>query len=80
MKKPIKKSIDVANEMVRLSTNMLPPVPQVVCDPSCLTIALLNVRSILAKVPDITAEKSLNSTNIQCFCETWLNASVFTCT
>ena len=73
--KAIKKSIDVANEMVRLSSNILPPVPQVVCDASCLTIALLNVRSILGKMPDILADKALCSTSIQCFCETWLNPS-----
>ena len=40
-----------------------------------VTIALLNVRSILAKLPDITADHSLRSASILCFCETWLNAS-----
>ena len=63
--------------MVRLNANILPPVPDIVCDPSCLryTIALLNVRSILHQVPDITADKILSSANILCFCETWLNGS-----
>ena len=42
---------------------------------SHLTIALLNVRSILAKLPDIRADNSLRSASILCFCETWLNAS-----
>ena len=73
--KAIKKSVEVENEMVRLSTNLLQPV-QVTCDPSShVTIALLNVRSILAKLPDITADNSLRSASILCFCETWLNAS-----
>ena len=66
-----KRSIDVENEMVRLNTNLLQPVPQVLCDStsvSHLTIALLNVRSIVSKLPD-------NSLSILCFCETWLNAS-----
>ena len=31
--------------------------------------------SILAKLPDIKADKSLMSATIHCFCETWLNAS-----
>ena len=42
---------------------------------SHLTIALLNVRSLLAKLPDIKADNSLMSATIQCFCETWLNTS-----
>ena len=73
--KAIKKSIDVANEMIRLNTKVLPPMPQVMCDSSCLNIALLNVRSIRAKLPDLLADETLCSTTIQCFCETWLNAS-----
>ena len=53
-------------------------MPQVLCNVtsvSHLTIALLNVRSIVAKLPDIIADDSLRTTTIQCFCETWLNAS-----
>ena len=74
--KAIKKSIDVENEMVRLNANLLQSVPEASCDPfSCVTIALLNVRSILAKLPDIRADNSLKSASILCFCETWLNAS-----
>ena len=72
MQKPL---IDVENEMVRLNTNLLQPVPQVLCDStsvSHLTIALLNVRSIVSKLSDIKAD---NSRSILCFCETWLNAS-----
>ena len=68
--KAIKKSIDVEK---RLNSN---PVPPVSCDSSCqVTIALLNVRSILAQLPDIRADHSLRSVSILCFCETWLNAS-----
>ena len=55
--KAIKKSIDVESEMVRLNSNLLPPVPEVLCDPSHVTFALLNVRSILAKLLDIRADK-----------------------
>ena len=75
--KAIKKSIDVENEMIRLNANLLQPVP-VLCDStsqSHLTIALLNVRSIVSKLPDIKADNSLRSASILCFCETWLNAS-----
>ena len=74
--KAIKKSIDVEIEMVRLTSNLLQPVPEVSGDPSShVTIVLLNVRSILAKLPDTRADKSLRSAGILCFCETWLNAS-----
>ena len=45
------------------------------CDTSDVTIALLNVRSILAKLPDIRADNNLRCASILCFCETWLNAS-----
>ena len=74
--KAIKKRNDVENEMFRLNSNLLQPVSQVTYDLSShVTIALLNVRSILAKLPDITADHSLRSASILCFCETWLNAS-----
>ena len=73
--KAIKKSIDVENEMVRLNTNLLHQLPDMSCDTSDVTIALLNVRSILAKLPDIRADNNLMCASILCFCETWLNAS-----
>ena len=76
--KAIKKSIDVENEMVRLNANQLQPVPQVQCKStsvSHITIALLNIRSLVAKLPDIKADNSLMSASILCFCETWLSAS-----
>ena len=73
--KAIKKSIDVENEVFRLNTNLLHQLPDVSCDTSDVTIALLNVRSILAKLPDIRADNNLRCASILCFCETWLNAS-----
>ena len=73
--KAIKKSTEVENEMVRLNSNLLPPGPKASCDPCHVTIALLNVRSIVAKLPDIRTDDNFKSANILCFCETWLNAS-----
>ena len=73
--KAIKKSIDVENEMVRLCSKTLPPLPDVPLQSSYVNIALLNVRSICAKLPDIRADISLRTADILCFCETWLNAS-----
>ena len=78
MQNAFKKSYDVENEMVRLNDNLLQPVYQILCDStsaSYLTIALLNVRSIVAKMPDIKQDNNLKSASIKCFCETWLNAS-----
>ena len=74
--KSIKKSIDVENEMVRLNNNLFPPIPQVLCDSaSHFTITLLNMRSLVTKLPDISCDNSLRSASILCFCETWLNPS-----
>ena len=55
-RKAIKKSLDVEKEMVRLNSNLLQLIPQVMCNSiSCshLVIALLNVRSLVAKLPDV---------------------------
>ena len=74
----IKKSTDVEDEMVRLNSNRLQPVTQLMCNATSVphfTIALLNVRSIVAMLPDIIANASLSSATILCFCKTWLNAS-----
>ena len=73
--KAIKKSIYVDNEMCRLNSNTLQPLPEAPYDPSNVTFALLNVRSILAKLPDVRADKNLSCADKLCFCETWLNAS-----
>ena len=53
-------------------------MPQLQCrllSNSHVTIALLNVRSIAAKLPDIAGDNSLKCASILCFCETWLTAS-----
>ena len=73
--KAIKKSIDVDNEISRLNSNLLPALSQVPYEPYHVTIALLNVKSILAKLLDLRADNNLSCANILCFCETWLNAS-----
>ena len=75
--KAIRKSIDVEHEMVRLNSNLLQPraLPEVSCDSSHVTIALLNVRSIVPKLPNVRADNNLRSASILYFCETWLNAS-----
>ena len=73
--KAIKKSIDVENEMVRLYTKLLPQLPCVSISNNHVTLALLNVRSVFAKLPDIVRDKSLMlGAGILCFCETWLTA------
>ena len=69
--KAIKKSTDVENEMLRLNSKTLPPLPDVPLQSSHVNIALLNVRSIYAKLP---ADTNLSTADILCFCETWLNA------
>ena len=61
--------------MAKLSDNLLQPLPVVSHDPSCVTVAVLNVRSIVAKLPDIRADNNLRSASVLCFCETWLNAA-----
>ena len=52
----IKKSDMVADEMLRLSTKLLPPVPEMQClslHDGYIAIALLNVRCLTAKLLDI---------------------------
>ena len=70
-----KAIIDVDNEKFRLNSNLLQFVPQVPYNPFHVTTALLNVSSILAKLPDITTDPNLISASILCFCETWLSPS-----
>ena len=62
--KAIKKSIDADNEMCRLNSNTLQPLPEVPYEPSHVTFALLNVRSIVAKLPDVRADNNLSCANI----------------
>lgn len=73
--KAIKASQDVKIEMDRLNENLLNPLPVLTSPPfsaSHITIALLNVRSIVAKLPDIQQDSTLISTSVLCFTETWL--------
>jgi hypothetical protein len=73
--KAIKTSTEVQNEMLRLSNHSLKTSPKLQC-PSLIdgyvTLALLNVRSIVAKLPDIEQDDCLMYASILCFCETWL--------
>ena len=69
----IKKSDKVHEEMCRLNTKQLATVPQLQCHSLSVTLALLNIRSIRAKLPDILHDESLSCANILCFCETWLS-------
>ena len=74
MQKPL---IDVENEMVRLNTNLLEPIPQVLCDSkSHLTIAFLNVRSLVSKLSDIISDKSLNAQKFQVLLSKWTTPSL----
>ena len=73
----IKKSSLIDDEMSRLREKMLQPVPRLQCFPqeTHITVALLNVRSIVAKLSDIEADYELNNANVLCFCETWLTSA-----
>ena len=76
--KAIKASIDVENEMTRLNKKTLPPVPQLQCfslPDNYVTIALLNVRSVIGKLADIKQDMCLKAAKVICFCETWLTGS-----
>ena len=72
--KAIKASQDVKDEVKRLKKNLLSPLPMFSCPDDYISIALLNVRSIVAKLPesDIERDHSLTSACILCFTETWL--------
>ena len=71
----IKQSDKVEKEMARLSTQLVETVPcpnfRKLIDKT-FTIALLNVRSISAKLPDIVIDTNIQKADIICFCETWL--------
>ena len=70
--KAIKANQDVKDEMKRLNKNLLSPLPIFTCPDNFISIALLNVRSLVAKLPDIECDPSLTSASILCFTETWL--------
>ena len=65
----IRKSSLVDDEMSRLRTKLLQSVQPLQCFPctSHVTIALLNVRSIRAKLADIKADIELLSADVLCF-------------
>ena len=58
--------------MERLNKNLLSPLPMFTCSDNYISIALLNVRSLVAKLPDTECDHSLTSASILCFTETWL--------
>ena len=73
--KVIKASQHVKVEMERLKNNLLSPISMIVNLLSLtnhFTIALLNTRSVIAKLPDINQDSSLKSAHVVCFTETWL--------
>ena len=73
--KAIKASQHVKVEMERLKNNLLSPISMIVNLLSLtnhFTIALLNTRSVIAKLPDINQDSSLKSAHVVCFTETWL--------
>ena len=71
----IRKSSLVDDEMCRLRSKLVQPVQPLQCFPCTthITIALLNVRSIVAKLADIKADLELLSADVLGFCETWLS-------
>ena len=71
----IKKSNDVHSEMIRLNTNLLQTMPKLQCHDNHVILALLNVRSIVAKLPDIACDGNLKYASVLCFCKTWLTPS-----
>ena len=74
--KAIKASEDVKEEMARLAKKQLSPLPLFTPQNHSYTIALLNIRSILPKLPDIDCDSSLKSADILCFTETWLASHI----
>ena len=70
----IKKSIKVESEMERLADKIIQPIPKpsLLCSPNNLSIAMLNILSIVNKIEDIRNDKFLQSVDIVCLTETWL--------
>ena len=64
--------VNGAREVVHIVTNDSSIMPKLQFHDNHNTIALLNVRSITAKLPDIACDGNLNNASILCFCETWL--------
>lgn len=71
----IKTSTNVENEMSRLNSKLLQPVPELKClslPNNYVTLSVLNVRPINTKQADILLDDCLKYATILCFCETWL--------
>lgn len=73
--KPIKKSTIVDDEMARFRENLLQTIPPMRCFPfsNHITLAVLNVGSIVGKSQDKERDSELNNANVPCFCDTWLS-------
>ena len=74
----IKSSIKVKEEMTRLNTKLVKFIPDLKfmsLPNNYITLSLLNVRSIVAKLDDIEHDSYMNAVDILCFCETWLSPS-----
>ena len=73
----IKKSDKVHDEMSRLNTRLIKFLPNLSLPNNYryITVSLLNVRSILAKLPDIECDCNINAVDILCYTETWLSPS-----
>ena len=74
----IKSSIKVKEEMTRLNTKLVKFIPDLKflsLASNYITLSLLNVRSIVAKLDDIEHDSYMNAVDILCFCETWLSPS-----
>ena len=72
----IKASSKVCDEMSRLSSKVVQDVPVPQCHRLCdnhITIALLNIRCLLNKLPDITNDVNMICADVVCLCETWLS-------
>ena len=74
----IKKSDKVQDEMTRLNSKIVNFVPSLKCLPlpnNYTTLSLLNVRSIVAKLPDLECDSNVNAVDILCYTKTWLSPS-----
>ena len=71
----IKPSEDVKHEMERMNDKVLLPLPTIanpVIPTDTITVALLNTRSLVSKLPDIAQDACLTSAHVVCLTETWL--------
>ena len=69
--------LKVRSDMERLVNKCVQPIPLpcFINFQKYITIALLNVRSIINKVVDIKHDSILQAADVLCFCETWLKPS-----